>query len=337
MFDDNTPMSDWLLDDQFDQLDPVERACFREKIAADENVAAQRRRLQRVLEPLDAWTAPPPPVGLVDRILDRMAASDPLAPVFKLPEPRGGESRGRSRIAMHDLIAVAAVLIFFFGMLAPSSSAIRDRSRRTQCASNLGAIGRGVSAYSMANNNALPCDPRIAGQSSFLPVAGGPSAPNVVYSPNSRGVLLLVRQGYVGSIKVLVCPSQRQVVPLNNLTLDQVNEAAQTAGQRFCGYDSLNMAGPTPKYSLISTQPYMADSNPLFADGRFNSVDPAAANSPNHRRAGGQNVLRFDASVHWTVTPNCGIRRDNIWQAGAITVYHGTEVQVSQDDTFLVP
>ena len=80
------------------------------------------------------------------------------------------------------------------------------------------------------------------------------------------------------------------------------------------------MAGATPAYSKLCNLPYMADANPLFTGGKFNRIDPANANSRNHRRARGQNVLFFNGTVAWFETPNCGRNRDNIWQAGNVTV-----------------
>ena len=104
----------------------------------------------------------------------------------------------------------------------------------------------------------------------------------------------------------------------------------------MCSYDSLNMAGPTPPYSMTLRLPYLSDANPMFTGRRFNAVNPTVTNSPAHRKSG-QNLLHLDGSVIWCTTPNAGRHNDNIWQAGNITRYNGTEIQKSINDTFLVP
>ncbi|MEE9296758.1 MAG: hypothetical protein V3W34_17580 [Phycisphaerae bacterium] len=336
---DRKTLNEWLLDEQLDQLDEADRQLLLQMLRENPELAAKHRRLQRFLEPLDAWTVPSPPPGLVDRILDEIAAADPHQPVVTTVRLSGAMDRGRLGglgVSMRDILAVAAVIAFFFTLLGPSMSMVRERSRRVACAGNLGGIGHGVSAYSLANSGALPYS-RAAHLTSFLPFDHdhGPALRSrPVYSPNSKSLFLLVRLRFVPDVRIFVCPSSKQPVSLNDVSVDDM-EGFPAHG--LCSYDSLNMAGPTPNYSLTAALPYMADANPLFVGGRFNPAVSIRANSPNHRNAAGQNVLCIDGAVDWCTTPNCGHRGDNIWQAGRIIVYKGTEVQETKHDSFLVP
>ncbi len=325
----HAPDDDWLLDDQLGLLSDDDRQRLHERLRDDPELAARHRRLQRVLEPLDAWTTPPPPADLVERILDDIADRHENAPVVREVFLPYGGSGGR-RLAMHDLLAVAAVIAFFFAILFPSMSVVRQRSHRAACASNLATVGRGVSAYALANRDALPYQP-VGGRSSFLP-AGGARSAHVVYAPNSRSLMLIARLRLV-PVRVFICPSGKRRVPLKYTDLDAPGAAPDV---QLCNYDSLNMAGATPSYSAAARLPYMSDANPLFADQKFNAVNPVVTNSPNHGKRG-QNILLLDGTVRWSIDPNSGHRNDNIWQAGNITRYTGTEVQESADDTFLVP
>lgn len=323
---------DWLLDEQFDQLSPEDRVRLKNAVERDGDLATRGRRLQEVLEPLDSWSTTPPPESLVGRILDRIAAHEAAAPVVPVPAPMPGEERAfpfRPPASLKELLALAAVITLFFALFVPGMSSVRDRSRRIACATNLGQIGRALGGYATANDNALPFVQTTAG-GSWLPAneAGLP------YSPNSPSRFLLLRLGYVSRAQAYICPSHS-----DGLCLEVVNPQALNdfPDPRNCSYDSLNMAGATPAYSKLCNLPYMSDANPLFAGGKFNRIDPAVANSLNHRRGRGQNVLCLNGTVTWHKTPNCGRNQDNIWQAGSVTVYQGTEAQTRDDDTFLTP
>ncbi len=333
------PTDAWLLDDHLGQLSDADRQRLHEALGRDPQLAARHRRLQRILQPLDAYGTPPPPPTLISGILDRIAAGEPQPTVLPESFLPGGATGGLAPplgIAMRDILAVAAVITFFFALLVPSMAKVRERSQRVTCASHLGTIGRGVNSYALANAGTLPAS-RIRFtpyRASFLPVTDRSTPTGAEYSPNTRSLLLLVKMRFVRNARVLICPSQKRPLPLNDIETPGTGNLPHTL---LCSYDSINMAGPTPTYTATSALPYAADANPLFDGLKFNRVDPTVTNSPNHRKASGQNVLRLDGSVNWCTTPNCGLRGDNIWQAGKLTVYNGTEVQQSKDDTFLVP
>lgn len=321
----------WLLDDHLNQLSAEERAQLSDAMRSDPQLAERHRRLQQLLEPLDSWTTPPAPVHLENRILERIAVRDQAAPVAPQPATvktdRGGFRR--PPLSFREMIAVAAVIALLGLIFVPGMSHVRSTSQRAVCASHLTGIGQGVALYSGDHDGMLPLAHVIPGAKWLRTAsAGGP------YSPNSRSTFLLLRFAYVSSPDQFICPSDRKA---EALTLTNPHALVDFADERNRSFDSLNAAGPVPTYGDAPRQPYMADANPLFINGRFNLIDPDAANSPNHSKLVGQNVLSIDGSVTWHESPRCGRKRDNIWQAGAVRIYKGTETQISRDDTFLVP
>jgi hypothetical protein len=80
---------------------------------------------------------------------------------------------------------------------------------------------------------------------------------------------------------------------------------------------------------------YLGDANPLFVGGKFQrNIDPYTTNSPAHHGRG-QAVLMLDGSVNNLTTPVVG--QDNLWIAGDIRDYKGTEIPADEYDSFLVP
>ena len=82
----------------------------------------------------------------------------------------------------------------------------------------------------------------------------------------------------------------------------------------------------------------MSDPNPLFTNARFDaSIDPSRANSSVHGPRAGQSVMFLDGSVRWMTTPMVGNQNDNVWLAGRLLRYVGTETPADADDAFLIP
>ena len=103
-------------------------------------------------------------------------------------------------------------------------------------------------------------------------------------------------------------------------------------------YASLNVAGENPTLRPRSQMAYMSDANPLFANARFDEgIDPSRANSSVHGRRAGQSVMFLDGSVRWMTSPIIGDQKDNVWLAGRLRKYNGTETPTDADDAFLIP
>lgn len=333
MTDERHNMDEWLLDGQLDQLTESQRRELMEALRKSPALADRNRRLQRLLEPLDAFTTTPPPTYLVDKVLDRIAAQDeslPVVPESALMSGSDGDYSRRSVFSFKEMLTLAAMLTFVMLIVVPGVASMRAKSRQVACANNLHQIGRGVLAYAAANTNALPAVASAPSQGAWLRETTGVKP----YTPNSRSRYLLLRLGYVDDGSVFICPSQSGAKVLAIANPHAFSDFPDPAN---CSYDSQNMAGPTAKLSAGCDVPFMADANPLFEGGKFHAVDPLLTNSRNHNGGRGQNVLYLAGHAKWTKNPNCGVRGDNIWQAGTLRHYRGTEKQTCAEDAFLVP
>ena len=162
-----------------------------------------------------------------------------------------------------------------------------------------------------------------------------PTGPrNRSFASNSRHVYLLVKLKYGLGPERFFCPADKDAEPMN---VDDPAAYDDFASPRNIGYDSLNLAGKNPNLRPQMPIAYLSDANPLFENGRFNeSIDPTKANSPAHRDAG-QTVLTLDGNVNWLTSPIYGPKDDNLWLAGDLRRYTGTETQTRDDDAFLIP
>ncbi|MFQ5412989.1 MAG: type IV pilin protein [Phycisphaerae bacterium] len=347
-----------LLDWHLDRLDDRERAWVEHELLRDPEFRAKSDRLRAILRPLDHMSAGPTPLNLPGQVLayvrdHRSGAADDVAGVPpdardgvpRFPVPTGhGAGPARPRMPLRDMIAVAACIGLLVTVALPGLSGLRQRSRRQVCTNNLGAIYQGLGMYRQAFAGMLPFAGTPAG-ASWLP-RGATDAP---YASNSRHIYLLLRLNFGPAPDNFVCPSDPNAVPMR---AGNYADNDDFASARNIGYDTLNVAGadaptlnvagtdaPTTnrdRLRPVASVAYAADANPLFVDGRFHrNVDPYATNSPTHRD--GQCVLTLDGSAAWTTTPNHGPRHDNLWLAGSIRRYNGTETRQGRDDSFLVP
>ncbi|MGD2109377.1 MAG: hypothetical protein PVI86_08285 [Phycisphaerae bacterium] len=308
---------DLLLDRQLDRLDDSQLEWLDDELTRDETLRAKQRRLQRILEPLDQWKVESTPTDLADRVLAHVAQTNTVGgppPVLSFENERAARS---PFFSMRDLVAVAASIVLLLGLLVPGVAQLRDRSRRTACATNLGSIFRGVSTYQDLFAGSLPYA-GTAPDAAWLPV-GATDRP---YASNSRHLYLLVKLELGPKPAEFVCPSCSMSRPMTGDDL-----AARTDFAQCCNnsYSSLNLAGCNPNLKPKKAVPYLSDRNPLFVNARFDpSVDPDTTNSPVHRGKG-QTVLVLDGHTKWMKTPLYGKKRDNLWLIGNVRKYTGTE------------
>lgn len=298
----------------------------------DAEQAARFERLARSLKPLDTWIAPEPSSGMVDDILEAIAAQQPV----KFEEaastlPPGGEEgvRGSPILSLRELVALAACITIFVGVLVPAFNQARFNSRRQMCANNLGSLFRGASSYAASNAGMLPFAGAAPGRS-WLP------QPGQLRASNRRHLLPAARAGHL-RLRILICPARKGDTPMDPADLARCDDFPSLNN---CSYDLQHMTGPTPRRLVAvarTCMPFVSDVNPLFDGARFHAnVDPETSNSASHRGAG-QNVLQFVGSVVWYKSPLCSPTGDNIWLAGAIRWYNGNEEPTSSTDAFLIP
>ncbi len=317
-----------LIDWHLDRLEESERAWLDEELRRDAALRKTSDRLGRILQPLDHWSVPAAPHNLADKVLAYVAEQRD-EPVSTVPFPTEPKPYRRAPFfALRDVIAAAACIALLVTVVVPGISSIRDRSRRANCSNNLASVFRGVSAYQTAFSGALPFS-GLAANASWLP-GDGDSA----FASNSRHAFLLVKLNYGPETKDFVCPGCDKSFPMDPKTASGGDDFAQAAN---LSYATMNLAGKSPNLRPCNTMPYLSDANPLFVKTRFDaSVDPNTANSRSHRGKG-QTVLTVDGSATWITTPVYGKKQDNLWLAGELRVYKGTETPSCADDAHLVP
>lgn len=311
-----------LEDEQKDQIEDLLRRDVEVREASD--------RIGRVLQPLDNWSVPPPPVTLADRVLARLGhefgdyeegGDDSITEAVASPR--------RSYFALRDVLAVAACIALLVGVIVPGVSTLRAGSRRTACAANLASVFGGISSYQADFSGSLPFAGRVT-PASWLPSGGAERR----YASNSRHVYLLARLSYGPSMNDFLCPGCRSARPS-----EYADPAAHDDFERACNisYATRNLSGPRPNLRPARIAPVMSDANPLFVDARFRpAVDPDRTNSLSHGGEG-QTVLMLDGGTRWLTSPINRTDGDNVWLAGNIRRYTGVEVPARPDDTHLVP
>ncbi len=352
------PVEDLIIDRHLDQIDEDDRAWLAAR--ADQDAALRNRdeAAGRILQRLDAHWAAPAPSNLTEKVLRYVeahraegvaepagsksagAVSSTQEPA-RLPGMTSASDRGYPgrmvRFSLRDLLAVAACIGLFLGVMIPTMQRLHSHARRVQCVGNLESISQALSAYGREFGGALPHAGTLTGASwLYAPPAGAP------HLSNSRHPYLLVGFGYLPQESKFRCPSSPASGRAEPSGIDEAIAAVIAPRDDFadpasCSYDSLNMAGPAPNLFDAPQQAYMSDTNPLFVNGVFReSVNPNNTNSPLHDSGTGQNVLQLDGAVNWLTSP-FRTRRDNLWLAGDLHHYTGTETQSDADDAFLVP
>lgn len=328
MRDNTNQFEELLLDAHLDQIDDDERKRLAEELANNPELQKKNERLMRVLRPLDYYTAPTAPANLVEKVLKNAAGSRSTSGAKMSPttDERGGHSR--PFITMRELGAVAACLVLLMGALVPTLSKVRQHSHRVRCEGNMGDIYRGLSAYQGDFDGSLPYRGELFATAWMQ---GGTNEPNV--ASNSRHCFGLLKNGYVENPRMFLCPADKSAKAMETEGLNQRDDFTDDS----ISYDSLNLAASNPNVRPVLPIAYLGDANPLFNNGQFDeTIDPYAANSFVHQKSG-QNVLLLDGSATFLKSPVYGDRRDNVWLAGSIRKYTGSETPTRDDDAQLVP
>jgi len=253
-----------------------------------------------------------------------------------------------------ELMVVVAIIAILTAILAPVVSMARELARRSQCGTNLKAIGTGLAIYAeSAGNSSYPYMP-LNGAGWDVEIGTGRRVDGETGAGQGRNpsatLYLLVREG-VCRAEAFVCPS--------------AGEKPDTSGDYWDFRSGMNIS-----YSLM--MPYgpkryfkdtnesvilLADSSPYFdpKTGLRNSVAPVnlngaddeqarEGNSPNHDGMG-QNITWAGGSTRFVERADCGVENDNIYtRATGQTDPGGTVPSTGSDvgpsgryDTFLVP
>lgn len=294
-------------------------------------------KVARLLSLLDADAVEAPSSDLAARTLEAIRSQQQRQRFTEQVQMLAGPRRSLD-VDWRQLATAAAVFILGAALLMPVMERQQADSRRIVGAGRLAQAGVAISSYAADNRGQMPRGDIRPG--SVWWNVGRPESVNGRYvSSNSAHLYRLINKGYTNAV-TLSCP-ENEYVDNDSLT-PQHND---WSGPREVSFSYQNQYRPQMlRLEEAPTMAVLADRNPLFdVEGDrivFKELTPLTAASRAHRGAG-QNVLTADGNVTWKVRPTVGLfgsaQDDNIWAAGGVDFYHGTELPSDALDSFLVP
>lgn len=336
-----------LLDLHLDQLEPEQADRVREAMESFPDLADKNNRLAHILSLLDKYPAPQPRAGLTESVLARVESHSAIYP-FEQPVSAqtaraaaantGQELSAGPVLSLRELIAIAACITLFVGIFVPGYYKAQDIAIRNRCMDNLRQVWSGANHFAEANNGYLAHAGYSPG-ASWLPTR----APNVKRYSNTAYVYKLVKDDYVRDTMVFLCPADPTGRPMRADNYKDFDDFAERANSSY-SYLFMNVPKPRRLVDLDESGngrvALAGDRNPLFdsaAAVRLNPYDETTGNSPTHENGAGQNVVYLNGRAGWFTRPNVGVNEDNIYKAGKLLRYTGTEAPVCPTDTLLVP
>jgi len=315
-------------------VDPVERRGIEAAFAKPEALQAACDSLRALLAPLDADVSEPAPADLVDGVLRRVEQSHRTIPFVRAAaaEPAAVE-RGRGGgplLSPRELVGLAAAILMFVGIFVPGYYTARGTARKIACANNLRLMGNGYAGYAESNASQWP----FAG---FAPAnarwgsVGGQGQPAL---RNSRHIYPLVRGRFVPAA-AFNCPGRE-----GDMVFQPEDPMAyhDFPDPRYISYATNFLTGPWQQQTFLPNMPIAAGMTPLVDENRrLIRGRPVPANSQNHGRSGGQNVLYANLSVRFYTSPKAGVDHDDIYRLHGVRQYNGLERPRSRNDAFLIP
>ncbi|MEN6424499.1 MAG: hypothetical protein ABFE13_03995 [Phycisphaerales bacterium] len=317
-------------------------------IASNEEAGELHQSLQETLAPLENVELEPCPDELMERLFARVRGAAPEGTgKDRLAELLAAERSTKRTIRIplwrnwSEVVAAAAAVVLFVGILFPAVGQMRGRYQRAQCASNLSGVYSGLRNYASDHDGFLPAVAMTPGSPWWK--VGDQGQEN---QSNTRRFWLLTKQGYVEPSRFF-CPGRREGRTLNfdGFKIQSFNDFPSSAYIHF----SIRIPCPTSnERDLQRKGVLMADRNPL-SEGLPSDLSTGlsiqlceevmTANSANHKGRG-QNVLLYDGSVEFTRQRRVSNFDDDMYllrDMSCGTEIRGDELPTTDLDIFLAP
>jgi len=316
-----------LIDYARGELPPAEAAAVEARLSGDDGFRKSYEDIKRTFDAVGLLPDEQAPKDLVAKTVARIRQARQTEALIAREEAK--RRAVHPTFSLRELgVAAAAVLLIAVALIPPLRQA-RHTAIATQCASNVGRIGSGMLAYANAYDDYLPAADGKTRR--WLPT----DADSQAFS-NSAVLYRLIRGGYVSNT-AFRCPAGGS--DTFQATADMTDFPAAKyisySYQHTLGSRGLRVSDPQLQ-TVMARMAILADSTPLFEDGKFIRRNVTGKSSPNHGGRG-QNVLFIDRHVEWTKTPDVGVDDDNIFMVSGIEDYTGSEEPADMTDTFLLP
>jgi prepilin-type N-terminal cleavage/methylation domain-containing protein/prepilin-type processing-associated H-X9-DG protein len=186
-----------------------------------------------------------------------------------------------------ELLVVIAIIAILAAILTPTLGSAFEKGRRTSCRSNVRQIGLALIQYADDHSGWYV----LAGKPP--PVYDGGVLKNEW--PFSRHVTNLMASGYLGDMKVWVCPSDKldgtKKVTIASTNLVTFNSVGNCSYMYIAGFNTAkSQESPT-------TAPVLADESNLKEDGSATPGNMPKIDANDNHGANFRNVLYLDGHV----------------------------------------
>jgi len=309
------------------RLSPQARQQLSQRIETEPELRRLHDNIRNTFSAMGLATEVEPPADLVARTMARIRSARQTDALLAR-EQLTRRDVIRPTFSIREIAAIAAIVLMIGGIFGVSFREADRRRLRIECARNVSRIGAAVMSYANRNDGHLP--------STTAPHNRWLSTPSQPAASNSRALFRLIAGGYLQP-PTFQCPA----VGGDSFAV----QAGMTdfPGEKFVSYSFQHSIGPkglsVEDKRLAPVREHMAilaDSSPVFRDGRFNREGLSRLASDNHDKTG-QNVLYLDMHAEFKVKPSVGVGGDNIFLVDGVTDYKGDEKPAGPTDTFLLP